>query len=55
VTPQALQIRVPVIPGEQFVATVPRQRHGDLGTGQAADQQNGYLRGISERLVPDAG
>ena len=44
---------MPVVAGEQLVATVTGQGHGDLGAGQRRHQVHGDLRHVAERFVPD--
>ena len=44
---------MPVVAGEELVAPVAGQRHGDLGAGQPADQVHRDLGDVAERLVPE--
>ena len=51
--PQIQAAAIALVAGEQLVAAVARERHGDLAAGEPADQRGRDLRRIGERLVVD--
>jgi hypothetical protein len=52
-TPQTFCSKITIISPKQLVATITREAHGDILTGQLRNQKGGYLRGIAKGFVID--